>query len=117
MPDIEPKNTFKELLEFFKKERPSQVRALPAWPPYDILIESCRAAQDDYSAFVGSLGSADFPGIARNAMFVMTDMMAVLITMGIDAEPIWQAMLDKKFVISSDEILHIIAAQTDRLDG
>jgi predicted HAD superfamily Cof-like phosphohydrolase len=133
MPDITPgRDPFQDVLDFMKDKAPMRIRALPSWPAYDVMIRHGAMVQEEYNELVAAMGQCDFAGIVDGALDLVYVLYQLLIGMGVDARPIWQAIQEANMskLVSEDgskvmkpegfvppDVSGIIAAQTNRLNG
>jgi predicted HAD superfamily Cof-like phosphohydrolase len=134
MPDIQPKDMFQDVLDFHKKFVPDQIRALPSWPSYDIMLLRGRLIQEEYGELVEAMAVPDFAKIVDSTLDLVYVLLGALVAMGVDARPIWDAIQTANMAKEGGPtrpdgkvlkpegwepppIVKILAAQTTRLDG
>lgn len=136
MPDIEPKKTdmFQDVLDFHKKLVPDQVRPLPSWPSYDIMLLRGKLIQEEFQELTQAISQPDFAKIVDSSLDLVYVLLGLLVAMGVDARPIWQAIQEANMAKAGGPIrvdgkvlkpegwthpnvAHIIAEQSNRLDG
>ena len=134
MPDIAPVDMFQDVLDFHKKLVPSQVRPLPSWPSYDVMLLRGKLIQEEYQELLLAISEPDFAKIVASSLDLVYVLLGLLVAMGVDARPVWQAiqtanmakeggpMREDGKVLKPEgwthpSVAHIIADQTNRLDG
>ena len=83
---------FQDVLDFHQKLVPQQVRGLPSWPSYDIMLLRGRLVQEEFSELVDGIQNADFIGIADNIADCIYVLIGMSIAMGIDLREVWKVV-------------------------
>lgn len=81
---------FQDVLDFHQKFVPDQVRQLPSWPSYDVMLLRGRLVQEEFGELVDAIQKPDFPGIIDNICDSIYVLIGMSIAMGVDLREVWK---------------------------